>query len=271
MSALPLRGLQIIGQIFGAVMLWLPGSYKRRAQENLRIALPESGEQHLAPSLRHVATLFLEMPYWYSARNSEQQIKAQADQHDWSEVDELLAQGKGLILVSPHAGNFELLGPVFSHRHPSTVMFRVPRIRWLREWLLHLRSQPQLQMVPADVSGVRALAKTLKAGHTIGLLPDQVPVEGEGVWAPFFGRPAYTTTLIQRLQRLTDAPVVVLGAYRLPKTAGFEIKHWVIESPWPNDAVESATKLNKALEQAILYEPDQYLWGYDRFRAPRSR
>lgn len=270
-SAIPLRGLQLCGRFFGAVMLWLPGSYKRRAQENLRFALPESGEQHLAACLKHVASLFLEMPYWYAARDSEQQIKAQAAKHDWSEVDALLVQGKGLILVSPHVGNFELLGPVFSQRHPSTVMYRVPRIRWLREWLLNLRSQSQLQMVPADVAGVRALAKTLKAGHTIGLLPDQVPIEGEGVWAPFFGQPAYTTTLVQRLQKLTDAPVVVLGAYRLPEARGFEIKHWVIESPWPDDATASAAKLNKALEQAILHEPDQYLWGYDRFRKPRAR
>jgi len=270
-SALPLRATQSIGRACGSLMYRLPGSYKRRAQINLAMALPESGNQYFKTSLQHVASLFLEMPFWWSGRHSARHIKAQADGYDWSAIDMLLARGKGLILISPHVGNFELLGPVFSQRHPATVLFKVPRIRWLREWLLALRNQGQLRMVPADTLGVRTLAKALRSGQTIGLLPDQVPLEGDGVWASFFGHPAYTMTLVQRLQKLTDAPVVVLCAYRLPKAEGFEIKHWIVDLPWSSDPVVCATQMNQALEKAIQYAPDQYLWGYDRFRGPRSR
>ena len=270
-SALPLSLVQRLGRACGALMYRLPGSYKRRARKNLSLALPESGDRYVRSSLQHVASLFLEMPYWWSGRDSAQHIKAQADDHDWSTIDALLAQGRGLILISPHVGNFELLGPVFAQRHPATVMFRVPRIKWLREWLLALRNQGQLRLVPADIPGVRHLAKALKAGQTIGLLPDQVPIEGEGVWAPFFGQEAYTTTLVQRLQKLTDAPVVVLCAYRLSNARGFDIKHWVVDLPWSTDPVDSAAQMNRALEKAIRHAPEQYLWGYDRFRRPRPR
>ena len=268
---LPLSAIQYLGRFVGALMFRLPGSYKRRAQVNLQIAMPGAGDKQLAACLRHVATLFLEMPYWWSARDSQRHIEAQAKKHDWTEIDQALSKGKGMILVSPHVGNFELLAPVFSRRHPATVLFRVPRIRWLRDWLLALRNRGQLRLVPADIAGVRALAKTLKSKQTIGLLADQVPIEGEGVWAPFFGKPAYTTTLVRRLQKLTDAPVVVLCAYRLSEGRGFEIKHWMVDETWPDDDVLAATKLNQALELAILHEPTQYLWGYDRFRAPRAR
>jgi KDO2-lipid IV(A) lauroyltransferase len=270
-SALTLGGAQRLGRVCGVLMDRLPGSYKRRAELNLSLAMPGVSTQQLRPSLVHAASLFLEMPYWHSSRHSARHIKAQSDGYDWSEIDALLAQGKGLILISPHVGNFELLGPVFSQRHPSTVMFRVPKMLWLRDWIEVLRSRAQLRLVPADMQGVRALAKTLKAGETIGILPDQVPIEGEGVWASFFGQQAYTTTLVQRLQKITDAPVVVLCAYRLAKAQGFEIKHWVVDLPWSTDPTAAATQMNHALEQAIRYAPGQYLWGYDRFREPKPR
>ncbi len=270
-SSLTLGGAQRLGRVCGALMHRLPGSYKQRAALNLSLALPKASNELLRSSLEHVASLFLEMPYWHSSRHSARHIKAQSDGYDWSEIDALLAQGKGLILISPHVGNFELLGPVFAQRHRSTVMFRVPKMRWLRQWIEVLRSRAQLRLVPADMQGVRALAKTLKSGDTIGILPDQVPIEGEGVWATFFGQRAYTTTLVQRLQKITEAPVVVLCAYRLVQAQGFEIKHWVVDLPWSADPATAATQMNHALEKAIRYAPEQYLWGYDRFREPKRR
>lgn len=72
---------------------------------------------------------------------------------------------------------------------------------WLRDWIVNMRTRPTLKMAPANRTGVRSLVRTLLKGQTVGILPDQVPVLGEGVWAPFFGRPAYTVTLVQRLQK----------------------------------------------------------------------
>ena len=269
---LPLKLLHVLGQFAGWLLWRLPGSYRARAQENLANAVPEQAQGLLKPALFHVAALFLEMPYWWTrpARTANR-LAQQVHSHDWSDIDAQLAKGKGLILISPHVGNFELLGPLFTERHRATVMFRIPRIAWLRDWLLSLRNRGQLSLVPADSSGVRALAKALKRGETIGILPDQVPIEGEGVWASFFGRAAYTTTLVQRLQHLTDAPVMVLCAYRDTGSSGFYLKNWLLDEQWPQDPAAHADRMNKALETAILACPAQYLWGYDRYRQPRVR
>jgi len=272
LGALPLRAVQAAGKFCGRLMWLVPGSYKDRALKNIRLALPASeAVASVKASLIHVTTLFLEMPYWWSKKHVDQRIAEQIKSHDWTEIDQVLSRGRGVILISPHVGSFELLGPVFSQRHPATVLFRIPRIAWLRDWLLDLRNRGNLSLVPADVKGVRSLAKALKRGDAVGILPDQVPIDGEGVWAPFFGQPAYTTTLVQRLQKLSGAPVVVLCAYRDAHATGFSLRHWVLDGEWPEDPVASATRINQALEVAIRHAPEQYLWGYDRFRQPKER
>lgn len=146
------------------------------------------------------------------------------------------------ILLGPHAGNFESLGAIYTSRFPATVLFRPPRMKWLQDWIIKTRARKNLTMAPANHVGVRSLIKALKRGQTIGILPDQVPVHGEGVWAPFFGKPAYTTTLVQRLQSITGAPIYVVAA-----------------------------RLNQAMEDMIKRMPTQYLWGYNRYRTPRIK
>jgi KDO2-lipid IV(A) lauroyltransferase len=182
-----------------------------------------------------------------------------------------LALGKGVILLSPHAGCFELLGPVYSSRYRSTVLFRPPRIAWLQEWIIGMRSREQLTMAPANQSGVRTLVKTLLRGNTIGILPDQVPTDGEGVWAPFFGKPAYTMTLVQRLQKLSGATIFILGAKRNNIGQGYTLKYKKLEQPLPEDDIAAATVINQEMEAMIMQMPEQYLWGYNRYKAPKNK
>lgn len=134
-----------------------------------------------------------------------------------------------------------------------------------------MRSRKQLTMAPANQSGVRTLVKTLKRGNTIGILPDQVPVEGEGVWAPFFGRPAYTMTLAQRLQSLSGATIFILGAKRNAIGKGYTLHYKELLEPLSEDPVQAATEINREMENMIRLMPDQYLWGYNRYRAPRVK
>jgi len=182
-----------------------------------------------------------------------------------------LAKGKGVILLSPHAGCFELLGPVYSSHFPSTVLFRPPRKVWLQDWIVEMRSRPHLNMAPANIKGVRALVKTLFRGGTVGILPDQVPPDGEGVWAPFFGRPAYTMTLVQRLQKLTGATIFVLAAQRNGIGKGYTLRYKEIVEPLPDDLEQAAAIINAEMEEMIRKMPEQYLWGYNRYKAPKNK
>ena len=269
-GSLPLTVVQALGWCAGWLAWRLPGRYKRRAAENLKQAFPVSNEQTLRAAMLSSGQLIYEMPFWWTRRDdSFLSTKVACD--NWHQFDEALALGKGVILLSPHAGCFELLGPVYSSRYRSTVLFRAPRMQWLQSWIIEMRSRKQLTMAPANQSGVRTLVKTLLRGNTVGILPDQVPTEGEGVWAPFFGKPAYTMTLVQRLQKLSGATIFILGAKRNGIGRGYTLKYKKLEHPLPEDDVAAATIINQEMEAMIAQMPEQYLWGYNRYKAPKNK
>jgi KDO2-lipid IV(A) lauroyltransferase len=107
------------------------------------------------------------------------------------------------------------------------------------------------------------LIKALRRGEAIGILPDQAPGVGEGEWANFFGRPAYTMTLVSRLQASTGAAVVMAFAERLPGGAGYSLH---LERVTADPLTPVA--LNRAVERVVSRCPGQYLWGYNRYKVP---
>jgi KDO2-lipid IV(A) lauroyltransferase len=133
-----------------------------------------------------------------------------------------------------------------------------------------MRTRHNLAMAPATPRGVRMLVKALRRGEAVGILPDQVPSGGEGTWAPFFGKPAYTMTLVQRLQQLTGAPIVIVAAERLPRGAGYRGHLRILREGGllPEDASAAAAVINAGIEDLIAVMPTQYLWGYNRFKTP---
>jgi Kdo2-lipid IVA lauroyltransferase/acyltransferase len=148
------------------------------------------------------------------------------------------------------------------------VLYRRPRKAWLAPLVEGSRARGNLALAPADNAGVRLLARALKRGEAIGMLPDQVPSRGEGVWADFFGRPAYTMVLPARLQRMTHAALLLAHGERLADGEGWVVHFSRITEPLSEDPVTAATQINAALETLIRTNPDQYLWGYNRFKKP---
>jgi KDO2-lipid IV(A) lauroyltransferase len=118
------------------------------------------------------------------------------------------------------------------------------------------------------MSGVRMLAKFLKKGSPIGLLPDQVPQEGEGVWADFFGRSAYTMTLPAKLAQLGDAVVIITYAERLSFGRGYVVRFVPFSGSLEGDTAAQARAINQAMEQLIARCPAQYYWSYNRYKVP---
>jgi KDO2-lipid IV(A) lauroyltransferase len=267
---LPLPVLQILGWGVGWLVWMLPSRYKRRSAENLAIALPEASTKVLRGSLISAGQVFVEMPYWHMRRDEAKLAKhVQCD--GWDEFQAALALGKGLILLGPHSGSFELLGAIYTSRFPATVLTRLPKQPWLHDWIIKTRTRKNLTMAPSNQSGLRTLLKALKRGETVGILPDQVPLMGEGVWAPLFGKPAYTTKLVQRLQSTTGAPIFVVAAQRNGIGKGFTIRYKEIKEPLSDDIDLAAAQMNRALEDMIVLMPEQYLWGYNRYRIPRGK
>ena len=212
--------------------------------------------------------MFLELPYLWARRNADkldQIIRCD----DWALIDDALAQGKGVILISPHIGAFEMLGPFYTRRHNATVIFKEPRMQWLKLLINRIRLSPALKLVPANQTGVKGLVKTLIKGETIGFLPDQVPALGDGVYAPFFGKDAYTITLVQRMQAIRNSPIFTVGLERLPKGKGYRFHIVPMSQALPESPELAAAQINAALEQMVRKMPMQYLWGYNRYKTPR--
>ncbi len=184
----------------------------------------------------------------------------------WDVVEAARSHGRGLIMLTPHIGCFEITSQYVSLKFPLTALYRPPRYAALEPAMRAGRMRPGMRLGTADVSGVRLLLKALRNGEAVGILPDQVPAQGDGDWANFFGRPAYTMTLAARLAQRTRAPVVMTYAIRLPRGAGYEIS---FEPMPPRDPEESpARQLNRALESVIRRFPEQYNWSYNRYKAP---
>jgi len=186
-------------------------------------------------------------------------------------ADEALAaaaQGRPLLFVAPHTGAFEVTAQYASMQVPITVLYRPPKMAWLEPVMQEGRSRGRVRLAPADLSGVRELMAALKRGEAAGFLPDQVPGKGEGEWADFFGRPAYTMTLAAKLVDRPEIVPFLAYARRLPRGEGYVI---VLRRLPARLAGESPTRrMNRAIESLVRECPGQFLWGYNRYKRPRG-
>jgi KDO2-lipid IV(A) lauroyltransferase len=180
----------------------------------------------------------------------------------WEHVESSLKAGKGLIFLTPHLGCFEITSLYYGQHHPITVMFRQPRQPWLLPLITAGRQRGNVTLAPANSHGVKQVLQALKRGEAVGILPDQAPLEGEGEWAPFFGRPAYTMTLASKLAQKTGAQVLMAFGERLSGGRGYHIHI----RPIATGGINTPTLLNAEIERTIQQCPAQYLWGYDRYK-----
>jgi KDO2-lipid IV(A) lauroyltransferase len=151
-----------------------------------------------------------------------------------------------------------------------TVLYRPARKRWLRELVDTARERTNLAAAPTTLAGVKTLLKALKSGEAVGLLPDQVPPQGLGAWAPFFGKPAYTMTLPARLAQQANALLLLAWGERLSFGRGYRIHVRAWGEPVAREPQEAATQVNRRMEALIRECPAQYLWGYARYKQPRE-
>jgi KDO2-lipid IV(A) lauroyltransferase len=183
-------------------------------------------------------------------------------------LQQAVQQGKGVILLTPHFGAWELAGLYASSRYPLTALYRPPKLKGLQTFIHHARQRAGGCYVATEPKGIRALYQALRRGEVIGILPDQVPSEdGAGIFAPFFGMPAYTMTLIARLVQKTGAPVIFTYAQRLSSGSGYTIHFFTASAEIAAANVEVATAaLNQGIEKCIAAEITQYQWSYKRFK-----
>lgn len=255
--------LHALGCAVGWLAFLLSPTYRRRFLANA--AQAGYGFAQVRPAVAQAGKLVAETPrLWFGAAPQVSWDGAEA-------IEALRAQGRGIVFLTPHLGCFEVTAQAYAQRFGAiTVLYRPPRKAWLRELVDTARNRANLQAAPTTLSGVRQMLRALKAGDAVGLLPDQVPPQGLGVWAPFFGREAYTMTLPARLVQQTGAAVLLAWGERLPGARGYcvHVRPW--EGELAADARQSAAQVNARMEELVRAGPTQYLWGYARYKTPRS-
>ena len=270
LARLPLSVLHRLGTLIGWVIYVASSRYAARLRDNLQSAGLERSQAGLRKllhaNIRESGKGVLELP-WVWRRPLGEVVSSVKQCHGWECFEAAQAQGKGVIVLTPHVGCFEVIGLYIAARLPMTCMYRPPRWKFLDTLMHEGRERGQMRLAATDLGGVRQLLKALKRGETIGVLPDQVPGNGEGEWATFFDRPAYTMTLIGRLMESSGAAVVMCHSERLPRGEGYALYF----SSLSFDAASSIPgQMNAALERVIRDHPEQYLWSYNRYKVPRG-
>ncbi|MDZ4254471.1 MAG: lysophospholipid acyltransferase family protein [Sulfuritalea sp.] len=265
LARLPLPLLHNLGALAGWLAWLLSATYRR----NFSRHIGQAGlTQAKTAAIAEAGKALLELPkIWL--RPQAEVVARVVKVSGWELVEDAWSQGRGILFLTPHLGCFEITAQYYAARKPMTVLYRRPKQDWLAPLIEDGRGA-NLKLAPADLSGVRRLLKALKSGEAVGMLPDQVPGNGEGAWLPFFGRPAYTMTLAARLAQSVPGGATVLLAYgeRLHYGAGFHLKLFPLAAPLAGDLTQRATQLNRELETLIRQCPQQYLWGYNRYKVP---
>jgi KDO2-lipid IV(A) lauroyltransferase len=252
----------------GVALGWIMYASSARFRKYLRSNIEQAGYGDASTrrtSIAETGKTLIELPaVWL--RPHAQIATLVGEVRGWEWVERALSGGRGVILLTPHMGCWEISAQYYSLKHPLTVMYRPPKLRPLETVMAAGRTRENMIGVPADLSGVRALYRALRRGEAIGVLPDQVPGVGEGEWTDFFGRPAYTMTLAMRMAESSGAPVLVAYAERLPRGRGFRIHVEPLPGALPGET--PARRMNRALEALIRRCPSQYLWAYNRYKVP---
>ena len=275
LSLLPLPLLRGIGGVAGAIAYRIPNRERENARVNIRMCFPtlteDERDQLLRATLKENAITLLEMPsVWYG--RTESWLKRLDMGTVPEEIRALMSRGKGVVIAMPHLGNFEISAHFFGSIGKATGLYRPPRKEGLESVMLEGRNRPgQNRMVPTDRHGIKALYEALGKGELIVILPDQQPKTargGGGVFAPFFGVPALTMTLVNRFARKTGAPVYFISFVRTGGKPEYKvIGHLAGDAIADRDAVVAATELNAGVERLARQYPAQYQWPYRRFRA----
>lgn len=269
-SYLPLLVLHTVGALLGVVVYACSGVYRRRMKEN--VALAGFGAGTLAGATLHSGQMVAELPRLWLGR------AVRVLWHDSAALDAVFAQAaadnKGIIFLTPHLGSWEVAGQAIAsacnaHGKVMTVMYKPAKQAWLDGIVQASRRRPGMETVPADVSGVRQTLRVLKNGGAIGLLPDQVPQSGMGVWSAMFGKPAYTMTLAAKLAQSNACPVVMVWCQRLHWGAGYKVFTRCLSLPLQEPLEAVVQQVNVAVEDAIKELPQEYLWSYARYKEPK--
>jgi len=264
-SCIPLLLTQVIGILIGYIFHMTNKESRFLLIENLTRSNiyknPVSLNKAINKNIRETGKTIMESLAIWSSQQSRV-LSWVKEVQGLDEIHKAHIRKKGIIFISPHLGCYEIASIYYGSKYPLTVLYRPPRKKWLEKLIKDGRKKGFQTLAPTNNIGIKLILKSLNNNEAVGILPDQVANKGEGEWAEFFGRPAFTMVLVSRLAKKTGATVIMTFGERLDIGKGFKIHFKAI----PSRNISSPRKLNKALEEIIKKAPEQYLWNYDKYK-----
>jgi len=275
LASLSLATNHALGAFLGRLVFALSPRWRHRTRENLGASgVARTGDDVDRLARENAAEMgkgVTELA-WALFRSPEEVAATVVGESGWESVERLRSGDRPIIFVTPHLGGYDIAGRYLWSRLPILAMYRPHKIGWLDELVREGRNRGAsfdgTNVAPATLAGVRMLLKHLRKGGCTVVLPDQVPGEGEGEWSEFFGRPAYTMTLVGRLQEASEAAIVFCYAERLLRGEGYIVHYTALDEPLGPDKAVATRRVNEMIERLVRACPAQYLWGYNRYKRP---
>ena len=279
-ARLPWPLLRALADGVAALSIAVNAREARVARRNLELIRPDldgaAREMLMRDILRTTARQAFEtLRLW--TRPASRNLAEIAEVHGEARFDAALLEPRGLLVAAPHMGNWELLNQWLAMKTPLAILYRPPESAIGEAFLRRVRANAggDVEQVRAEAAGVRTLLKRLQKGGVVGILPDQQPKAGEGEFAPFFGKPALTMTLLGRLTARSGARVLFAWCERLPGTSPPRFALHVQAAPeaiGDADPARAVAALNAGVEAIARGDFSQYQWTYKRYtlRPPGS-
>jgi KDO2-lipid IV(A) lauroyltransferase len=277
LTRLPWPWLLRLGDGIAALMLRRNTREARVARRNLELIAPgmppAQREQLQQRIVRTTARQAIETLRLWTRPHAEN-LALIREHHGVDLFDAAIRAGRGVIVAAPHYGNWELLNQWLAAHTPLAILYAPPESAIGDAFLRRVRADDaqaqRVTQVRAEGPGVRQLFKLLKDGGVVGILPDQQPKQGDGEFAPFFGVPALTMTLLGRLAHRTGAAVVfaycerIVGGRAGQPAFALHIEA-APEAVGDAEPAVAVAALNGALERIARRDPSQYQWTYKRY------
>lgn len=236
---------------------------------NLQIALPELNEEErkriTAQATRNELMSYFEFFSIWGASN-EKNLSRIHNVYGDTDFHAALAAKKGLVLIVPHFGTWEIMNGWFAKYTQMTIMYKPVKDPGANEFVRQARSREQANLVPTDESGVRQIFKALKQGGTTVILPDHTPNTG-GEMIEYFGVPLATSNLSAKLIQKTKSAAIFAYAMR-NENDGFDIYLEPLDNRiYEGSANDGSKVIFEKLEDLIRKYPEHYHWSYKRFKA----
>ncbi|CAI8958730.1 MULTISPECIES: lysophospholipid acyltransferase [Pseudomonas] len=269
-AKLPWGAVQRVGAAIGWIMWKVPNSSRNVVRINLAKCFPEmdpvARERLVGRTLMDIGKSFTESAcaWIWPAQRSLDLVR---EVEGLEVLEAALASGKGVVGITSHLGNWEVLNHFYCSQCKPIIFYRPPKLKAVDDLLREQRVQLGNRVAASTKEGILSIIKEVRKGGQVGIPADPEPAESAGIFVPFFATKALTSKFVPNMLAGGKAVGVFLHALRLPDGSGFKvILEAAPEAMYSEDTETSAAAMSQVVERYVRAYPSQYMWSMKRFK-----